>query len=276
MERTELSTEVKLVSPARIDLSGVSKSYDDIVKLSKHMETVEVTEENIKESKKLLATVRKEWNKLDTQRKDIKKQVLEPYDELDEKLKEMKAILEAGESNIATQLNDIREAERQEALKDLEYQFDLKHKAYNAPKWLSFDKFMEPNMTLVNNKNTSHIKKVTALRDFFERYAEDYAKVKERYPLEDERTAILLSYSTNGLNMDKAVEAYEAMIAEKERLHEAQEALKRKAKPTISINVKPEKPKATPMTKTFEFADVSDYDKAVKLLHENKVNFVVK
>ena len=276
MERTELSTEVKLVSPARIDLSGVSKLYDDIVKLSKHMETVEVTEENIKESKKLLATVRKEWNKLDTQRKDIKKQVLEPYDELDEKLKEMKAILEAGESNIATQLNDIREAERQEALKDLEYQFDLKHKAYNAPKWLSFDKFMEPNMTLVNNKNTSHIKKVTALRDFFERYAEDYAKVKERYPLEDERTAILLSYSTNGLNMDKAVEAYEAMIAEKERLHEDQEALKRKAKPTISINVKPEKPKATPMTKTFEFADVSDYDKAVKLLHENKVNFVVK
>lgn len=273
---TELSTEVMLVSPAKIDLSGVTKLYDDIVKLSKHMETVEVTESNIKESKKLLATVRKEWNKLDTQRKTIKKQVLEPYDELDEKLKEMRSILDAGEFNIATQLNAIRDGERQEALTELEHQFNLKHVAYNAPKWLSFDKFMGPNMTLVNNKNTSHIKKVTALRDFFERYAEDYANVKVRYPLEDERTAILLSYSTNGLDMDKAVEAYEAMIAEKERLHEAQEALKRKAKPMISINVKPEQLKETPVTKTIEFADMADYEKAMKLLREHKVRCVVK
>lgn len=273
---TELSTEVMLVSPAKIDLSGVTKLYDDIVKLSKHMETVEVTEDNIKESKKLLATVRKEWNKLDTQRKTIKKQVLEPYDELDEKLKEMRSILDTGESNIATQLNAIRECERQEALTELEHQFNLKHVAYNAPKWLSFDKFMEPNLTLVNNKNTSHIKKVTALREFFERYADDYANVKVKYPLEDERTAILLSYSTNGLDMDKAVEAYEAMIAEKERLHEAQEALKRKAKPMISINVKPEKSKDKPVTKTIEFADIADYEKAMKLLRENKVRCVVK
>lgn len=273
---TELSTNVRLVSPAKINFEGVNELYDEIKKLSEHMQNVEVTEENIKESKALLARVRKEWNKLDGQRRVIKSQVLEPYDELDATLKDMKAILEAGESNIATQLAEIREAEKQEAIAELKQMFDSKHLAYNAPKWLSFEKFLTPNMTLVNNKNTSHIKKVTALRDFFERYAEDYDKVKKTYPLEDERTAILLSYSTNGLDMEKAVTAYEAMIAEKKRLHAAQEALKKNAKPTISINVKPEKPKDTPVTKTIEFADVKDYEAALKLLRSNGIRFTEK
>lgn len=276
METTQLTTNVAITQPAIINMDGVVKLKADIEKIANAMETVEVTSENIQENKKLLANVRKEWQALETQRIAIKKEVLKPYDELDKVVKEMKAILEKGERNIASQLTAIREQERQEAIADLKELFDRNHKACNAPSWLSFEKFLERNMSLVNNKATSRVKKMNTLKEFFENYKNEYAKVKAKFPLEDERTAILLSYSTNGFDMPKAVEAYEAMIAEKERLHQQQIEAKKHAKPTLSINKKPEKKVETPVTATLEFVSEHEYMKALKALKDNNIKFVVK
>lgn len=276
METRELSTNVRLVTPAKISFEGVNELKEEIKRLSEHMQTVEVTEENIQQSKKLLAKVRKEWNALEDQRKAVKKEVLKPYDELDTMLKEMKQILEAGETTISTQLDAIRERERKERLAELHKMFDDAHKAHKAPNWLDFDKFITSRIGLVNNKATSKVKKVNEIKTFFEKYKDEYAKVKEQFPLEDERTAILLSYSMNGLDMDKAISSYQSMIAEKERLRQAQELAKKSQRPTININQKPVKQVVTPKIVTFELADSKDYELLIKLMNQNNIKFTEK
>lgn len=239
MERLPISPTINLYQPAIIKTEGVVELRDEIQKLSEEMVTVDVTEENLQHYKKLLAEVRKKWQAVDRQRIDIKKEVLEPYSHLDSELKTIREILEKGESHIKHQIDELAEKERLERLTALRELFDKQHKAYYAPNWLTFEKFLLGRETLVNNKTTSQRKKITAITDFFNNYNKDYKLLKDSYEFEDDRTAILLSYSTNGYNMIQAIDSYKAMKAEKERLEALQK--ERIKKPKIGLGVKPVK-----------------------------------
>lgn len=236
-----IKTTVNLYQPAIIKTEGVAELKNEIEQLSKEMKEVEVTEENLQKYKKLLAQVRSKWSEVDRQRIDVKKEVLKPYNELDAELKEIKQILTEGESHIQQQITKLANEERAERYKELRKLFDKQHSAYKAPNWLTFEKFCVGRESLYNNKSTSNRKKVTEITSFFEKYNEDYQQLKQEFEFEDDRTAILLSYSTNGYNMPLAVESYKAMIAEKERLHELQK--QQKQKPKISLGTKPNKVK---------------------------------
>ena len=218
-----------------IQFLGYEKTLNDVRRLSERMKTQEVTEENAIENKKLLAEVRKEIKKLDAERLAVKREIMTPYDELNEKIKLLKEVLFEGEEHINAQIKEIttrQQEERKLQIKDL---FIKYQKSYNAPQWLTFDKFLAKNQTLITNKATSAKKIRETVVSYFETFKQDYDILKTQYPDKDDRSAILIAYSKNGFNMQEAILDYANMIAEKERLEKEQARVKETKVPDIVI-----------------------------------------
>lgn len=218
-----------------IQFLGYEKTLNDVRRLSERMKTQEVTEENAIENKKLLAEVRKEIKKLDAERMAVKHEIMTPYDELNEKIKLLKEVLFEGEEHINAQIKEIttrQQEERKLQIKDL---FKKYQKSYNAPQWLTFDKFLAKNQTLITNKATSAKKIRETVVSYFETFKHDYNMLKTQYPDKDDRSAILIAYSKNGFNMQEAILDYANMIAEKERLEKEQARVKETKVPDIVI-----------------------------------------
>ena len=218
-----------------IKFLGYEKTLNDVRRLSERMKTQEVTEENAIENKKLLVEVRKEIKKLDAERLAVKREIMTPYDELNEKIKILKEVLFEGEEHINAQIKEIttrQQEERKLQIKDL---FKKYQKSYNAPQWLTFDKFLAKNQTLITNKATSAKKIRETVVSYFETFKQDYDMLKTQYPDKDDRSAILIAYSKNGFNMQEAILDYASMIAEKERLEKEQARVKETKVPDIVI-----------------------------------------
>lgn len=218
-----------------IQFLGYEKTLDDVRKLSERMKEQEVTEENAVEYKKLLAEVRKEIKKLDEERLAVKRQIMTPYDELNEKIKLLKEVLGEGEEHINAQIKQITLREQEERKLQIKDLFKKYQKSYNAPQWLTFDKFLAKNPTLVTNKATSAKKIREAVVSYFDTFKNDYEQLKQAYPDKDDRSAILIAYSKNGFNMQEAILDYANMIAEKERLEKEQARVKETKVPEIVI-----------------------------------------
>ena len=72
------SVDVKVI-PGKVEFEGYEILKGQILTIDSFLSQIEVTEDNIKESKKLVAKVRKSANKLDSERIRIKKEILEIY-----------------------------------------------------------------------------------------------------------------------------------------------------------------------------------------------------
>lgn len=218
-----------------IQFLGYEKTLEDVRKLSEKMKTQEVTEENAVEYKKLLAKIRKEIKKLDSERLAVKREIMTPYDELNEKIKLLKEVLGEGEEHINAQIKQITLREQEERKLQIKDLFIKYQKSYNAPQWLTFDKFIAKNPTLITNKATSAKKIREAVVSYFDTFKNDYEQLKQTYPDKDDRSAILIAYSKNGFNIQEAILDYANMIAEKERLEQEQARVKETKVPDIVI-----------------------------------------
>lgn len=218
-----------------IQFIGYEKTLEDVRRLAERMKEQEVNEENIIENKKLLAEIRKEIKKLDSQRLAVKREIMTPYDELNEKIKVLKEVLGEGEGHINAQIKEITAREQEQRKLQIKDLFKKYQKSYNAPQWLTFDKFIAKNPTVITNKATSAKKIRESVVSYFETFKQDYDLLKTQYPDKDDRSAILIAYSKNGHNMQEAILDYASMIAEKERLEKEQARVKETKVPDIVI-----------------------------------------
>lgn len=231
----DFNVEIVRKNQTEIQFVGYEKILDDVRKLSDAMKEQQVSEDNIQESKKLLTAVRKEIKKLDQERLAVKREVLTPYEVLNEKINVLKSVLAEGEGAINEQIKSINAKQQEERKENIKTLFDKYQKSYNAPLWLTFDKFIGKNPTLITNKATSDKKIRESVVSYFETFKQDYSRLKEEFTDKDERSAILISYSKNGFNMDEAIMDYTTMIAEKERLEKEQARVKQTKVPEIVI-----------------------------------------
>lgn len=93
------------------------ENYEEILESAKELaekvKNVVVTEETIKASKKMLAEINKKVNELEDGRKDIKKEILAPYDEFEKKVKEIVNTVKDADSIVRGQVKELEEIERQ-------------------------------------------------------------------------------------------------------------------------------------------------------------------
>lgn len=218
-----------------IQFLGYDKTLKDVKRLVAEMEQQEVTEENIQTSKKLIASINKQIKELDKERLAVKREIMTPYDELNEKIQLLKSELNKGVTHINVQIKEITAREQEERKLQIKNLFKKYQKSYNAPQWLTFDKFIAKNPTLITNKATSAKKIRESVVSYFETFKQDYALLKTQYPDKDDRSAILIAYSKNGFNMQEAILDYASMIAEKERLEIEQKRVKETKVPDIVI-----------------------------------------
>lgn len=218
-----------------IQFLGYDKTLEDVRRLVAEMEQQEVTKENIQTSKKLIASINKQIKELDKERMAVKREIMTPYDELNEKIKLLKSELNKGVTHINVQIKEITAREQEQRKLQIKDLFKKYQKSYNAPQWLTFDKFIAKNPTLVTNKATSAKKIRESVVSYFETFKTDYEQLKETYPDKDDRSAILIAYSKNGFDMQEAILDYASMIAEKERLEKEQARVKETKVPDIVI-----------------------------------------
>lgn len=121
-------------------------------RLAEKIQEVEVSEDNVKHSKKLLAAVNKKLKELEDRRIAIKKHMLEPYQEFEDQVKQIVKIVKEADTTVREQVKYLEEFERlekEEAVKEL---FEKRVKLYSFNKLFGFSDFVKPKHL---NKSTS-------------------------------------------------------------------------------------------------------------------------
>jgi hypothetical protein len=98
--------------PGQVSFPNYEEIYNQAVELAEHISQVEVTEENVKHTKKLLATVNKRVNELEDSRKSVKKQLLAPYEAFEKQVKEIVNVVKEADTIVRQQVKLLEEIER--------------------------------------------------------------------------------------------------------------------------------------------------------------------
>ncbi|MDN6627113.1 MAG: DUF1351 domain-containing protein [Pisciglobus halotolerans] len=259
MDEENVSFEVGeiLVNQGSIYFPTYQSIKDQALDLSSMMKSVEVTNDNLKKSKQLLAAVRKEVNKLNDQRKKVKKDLLKPYEDLDTKVKEINMIVQESEQTIRQQVRQLEEQERQDKRDYIESIFNKRMRQYDFGELMGFDKFIK----------SSHLNKSTSLAKIEEEMVEwltktetnlDYIRQAE-YGME-----IIAEYqkSQDVIKSIKSVEERHKVIKEMERKVEQTTQQSRTKKPTVVIELVDEKD--AKLVEMFMKQEGIDYSKSIR------------
>ena len=87
----------------KISFNAYENIKNKALKLSENLKTVEVSEENIKESKKLIAEVNKDVKKLEDYRIKVKKEMSKPYNDFEIQVKEIVKIVKEADEYVRSQ-----------------------------------------------------------------------------------------------------------------------------------------------------------------------------
>lgn len=135
-----------------VEFVGFEDMKAGVQRLADRIKTVEVTEENVQESKRLVAEVNKAMANVNDERKMAKAQLLEPYQNLENQIKELETILAEPVGIVREQLRHLEELERQEKANKIEDLFNKRVDGFGIGDIVSFDDFFKPAMA---NKSTT-------------------------------------------------------------------------------------------------------------------------
>lgn len=148
------------------------------LQLADALQSIEVNEETVKTSKKILAAVNKRCKELDDERIRIKKVMLEPYQDFEEQVKEIVGIVKEADATVRQQVKVLEEAERMGKETEIWAIWDKRIKQYKLGDLIPFTDFIKPKHL---NKSTSIEAAEKDMVDFLEQTERDM-KVLQRMP----------------------------------------------------------------------------------------------
>jgi hypothetical protein len=154
------------------DYERIKKEAED---LAEQIKTVEVNEENVKASKKLLAVVNRRLKELEDTRIGIKKTLLEPYQEFEEQVKEIVGIVKEADAEVREQVKLLEEfdrIEKEDAVKEI---WEKRISKYSLGSLIPFDDFAKPKHF---NKSTSIDSVEKEMIEFLEHTQKDINVIK--------------------------------------------------------------------------------------------------
>lgn len=171
--------------------------------------SLEVTEENIPESKKDLATLRKIRKAVDDRRKEIKKTFNEPYDEFEKKVKEILGVIDEPIALIDDKLKGFEEKrikERQAHLHEL-YEQNIG----DLSEYLPFERVKTPQWDNKTCADTSILSDISAARQ----------KVKQDFDVihalqSDIENELFEAYRASGNDLSAAIKKNTSYIEAKQ------------------------------------------------------------
>lgn len=176
-----------IVTQGLVKFTQYEKIKEQAVQLAKQIKTVEVNDENIKESKKLLAAVNKRCKELEDERIRIKKLMLEPYQEFEDQVKEIVGIVKEADNEVRQQVKQLEEFERSKKQIELEELFQKRKKQYPLlEELILFHNFLEQR----------HLNKTTTIESVEKEMVEWFEKTKK-----DVEVIAAMNHSTDVLNV---------------------------------------------------------------------------
>lgn len=177
--------------PCDITFGGFDNLLEQSKKLAYEIQNVEVNEENIKQSKKLLAAVNKRLKELDDKRISIKKEVLVPYNTFESQVKEIVSIVKEADNIVRVQVRELEEKERELKKLEIESLFDKRISSFKYSELFTFDDFFKQSYT---NKTTSMNQIELEMVDWFEKIENDVSVISTL----PNSTKILAQYKLTG------------------------------------------------------------------------------
>jgi Protein of unknown function (DUF1351) len=141
-----------VVKPGQVLFNDFETVKNQALTLSEYIAKVEVTEENVQTSKKMLAAVNGRITEMEKRRIAIKKEILEPYDVFEKQVKEIVNIVKEADGTVRTQVKSLEEKEREQKQEIIREIFEKRIKQYNFGELFGFDSFISSKHL---NKSTS-------------------------------------------------------------------------------------------------------------------------
>ncbi|KIJ86840.1 hypothetical protein SE00_07740 [Staphylococcus saprophyticus] len=221
--------------------------------LAEHVKQVEVNEENVKEAKKLMASMNNRVKDLENVRKDVKKSMLEPYNQFESQVKTIKQVIDEAVAHVKKQERELTEQEREEKREAIAQLFDKRIQHYDFGKILGFADFIKPQHL---NKSTSINKVEDELVEWLEKTKRDLETINK---LENKEDIIIEYQNTQDLSM-----AFEIVDKRNERKRKIEEQQKQTEQPTKTTY------------HVFTIGDDKEAQIAKLLLEQNNINFEYK
>lgn len=204
--------------PAKVEFHDYEQVKASAEHLAKHVAEVQVTPENVKESKKLRAAVNKQVDQLDRYRIDLRKAVLKDYTTFEKQVKEIKGIVNAANASVDAQVKELDEQERREKSEAIGKLFTEHVQAYDGFP-LMVDDFLQQHGEVLN-KSFSLTKAEELVAQWLSYTQSDISAIRSQ-PHADETLA---EYIRNGGDLGQAIEHTAQRYAERAKAEEVLKA----------------------------------------------------
>lgn len=247
MELMKIDTDKIIVEKGYIDFQQYNEILLQATNVAKWLETLEINEENLKEAKKLVAEVRKRVNALEDVRKDIKREILKPYQMFETQVKEIVRIVSDAEQINRDKIAIFDEKERDKKFAEVAKIYNLRIVKYpEIENLINFDDFIKNEYL---NKTYSINKVEMDIVERLEQIKKDIEVINKM----DNSTDIMINYLNNWFDLGLAIQ-----------ISQSDNELKEKIKTNEIINDK---------KFYLEFDNESDFKLAKLLLEKEKVKF---
>lgn len=135
--------EIK-VKPGQVTFNGFEDLKNQAIQLAEEIKNVQVTEENVQTSKKMLAAVNKRIKEISDKRISIKKDMLEPYNEFESQVNEITSIVKDADDLVRKQVKQMEEDERVTKGEKIKEIFNKRVKQYSFNDAFSVVDFITP------------------------------------------------------------------------------------------------------------------------------------
>jgi hypothetical protein len=213
MENELLKVDVEGIEIVQglVNFTDYQRIKEEAEALAEQIKTVEVNEENVKASKKLLAVVNKRLKELEDTRIGIKKTMLEPYQLFEEQVKEVVGIVKEADAEVREQVKLLEEFDRIEKEDMIKAIWDKRIVHYSLGALIPFKDFASPKHF---NKTTSIDAVEKEMVEFLERTQKDINVIKTMDNSKEIVSAYLGRYDlaeaiaivTEQINRDKEIE----------------------------------------------------------------------
>ena len=199
-------------------LEEVGKWVDEgIAKLN--LQNLVCTEENKKEIKETRTNIRKISNTLETRRKEIKKQILEPYELFNQKYDELvKNKLDKIDNELGQAIEEIEINQRTEKIVQLRFFFENYVEEYHLKDIIKFE---DVGLNITLSASISSLKE--QIKEFVEKVNNDINAINSC----EDKEELLYEYKNNGFDYSKATiivnERKKALEQAKQQLDTKQE-----------------------------------------------------
>lgn len=215
--------------------------------IAEYISSLEVNEENIKETKKTLADARKLTDRLNRIRIDMKKEILQNYTVFENNLKEITGIVDRADKGLRDKIKELDELEREAKKEEIHNLWKKRVHAFPELEKLipdAFDLWLRPSHL---NKSMSMRSVETDMTKWIKETLDDIKAVEK---MGGEYLSVFLQCGS----LSGAIAAVEVQKETEERIR--------------SVNGEPDKEKAI-----FIVYGTKDVSLAERLLKENEINY---